>query len=167
MIEEQHIPYEVKVNYRVAIRAIIVQKGKILLVHSNKGDYKFPGGGVEGNESDSECLIREVAEETGYINCVIKDKLGSVMERKLDEYEDDILFEIISHYYFCELINDKQIAQQLDDYESAQEFSPEWVSLNDAIVQNEKVMNSFDIEKNGWLQREIYVLQKLVNILKL
>jgi 8-oxo-dGTP pyrophosphatase MutT (NUDIX family) len=65
MIEEQQIQGDIKVNYREAIRAIILQKNTILLVHSNKGDYKFPGGGVEGQESHSECLIREVAEETG------------------------------------------------------------------------------------------------------
>ncbi|MEI4769527.1 NUDIX domain-containing protein [Psychrobacillus sp. FJAT-51614] len=164
VIEEQQIQGDIKVNYREAIRSIILEKNKILLVHSNKGDYKFPGGGVEGNESHSECLIREVAEETGYINCIVKDKLGSVIERKLDEYDNTALFQMTSHYYHCELINDKRIAQKLDDYESAQEFSAEWVSLDNAIEQNEKIINSFEIEKNGWLKREIYVLKKLKKI---
>ncbi|MDF2066801.1 NUDIX domain-containing protein [Bacillus sp. Cr_A10] len=167
VIEVQHVQGDIKVNYREAIRAIIFHKNKILLVHSNKGDYKFPGGGVEGDESHSECLIREVAEETGYINCIIKDKLGSVIERKLDEFDNNALFQMTSHYYLCELINDKRIAQQLDKYESAQEFRPEWVSLHDAIEQNEKIINSFDIEKNGWVKREIFVLKKLKNILSL
>lgn len=135
-------------------------------MYSNKGDYKFPGGGVEGNESHSECLIREVAEETGYIIFIIKDKVGSVIERNLDEYDNNALFQMTSHYYLCELIDDKKIAQQLDDYEAEQEFSPEWVSFNDAIEQNEKVMNSSEIEKNGWIKREIIVLKELVNILK-
>lgn len=66
-------------------------------MYSNKGDYKFPGGGVEGNESHSECLIREVAEETGYINFIIKDKAGSVIERNLDEYDNNALFQMTSH----------------------------------------------------------------------
>lgn len=159
--EQQPLQGNIKVNHREAIRAIILQKNKILLVHTNKGDYKFPGGGVEGNESHSDCLIREVAEETGYINCIIKDKLGSVIEKKLDEYDNNALFQMTSHYYLCELLNDKRITQQLDDYEFAQEFSPKWVSINDAIEQNEKMINSFELEKNGWLEREIFVLKKL------
>lgn len=164
IIEEQEIP-DFKVNYREAIRAIIFQQNKILLVHSNKGDYKIPGGGIEGNESHSECLIREVVEETGFVNCIIKEKLGSVIERKIDQYDNNALFQMTSHYYLCELINDKRIAQQLDDYEAAQEYSPEWVLLTDAIEQNEKIINSSETEKNEWLKREIFVLKKLKNTL--
>lgn len=166
VIEEQRIQGEINVNYRDAIRAIIFKNNLILLVHSNKGDYKFPGGGVEDNESHSECLIREVAEETGYINCIVKDKLGSVIEKKLDEYDNNSLFQMTSHYYLCELINDKRIAQQLDDYESAQGFSPAWVSLNEAIEQNEKIINDFENGKNGWLKRETFVLKKLKKLYK-
>ncbi|WP_318617554.1 NUDIX domain-containing protein [Sporosarcina sp. YIM B06819] len=165
VMEEQQIEGDSKVNYREAIRAVIVRKNKILLIHTNKGDYKFPGGGVEGLESHSECLIREVAEETGYVNCIIKEKLGSVIERKFDEYDSAALFQMTSHYYLSELINDEKIAQQLDDYESAQEFSPEWVVLEEAIEQNEKCMSSF--EYNPWVKREIMVLKEIKNRLKL
>ena len=44
--------------YRKAVRAIIRKQDQILLVHStNVGDYKFPGGGVEKQEDDSEALV--------------------------------------------------------------------------------------------------------------
>lgn len=165
VIEEQHIQVDSKVNYREAIKAVILRNNKILLIHTNKEDYKFPGGGVEGQESHSECLIREVAEETGYVNCIIKDKLGIVIERKLDEYDNISVFQMTSHYYLCELINNERIAQQLDDYEFAREFRPEWILLNEVIEQNEKRINSF--EKNTWVKREIFVLKELKNILKL
>jgi len=37
------------------------------MVRSQKyGEYKFPGGGIERNETHAEALIREVMEETGY-----------------------------------------------------------------------------------------------------
>ena len=108
------------------------------MIHTNKENYKFPGGGVEGQESHLECFIREVAEETGYVNCIIKNKLGSVIERKLDEYDNTSVFQMTSHYYLCELINNERIAQQLEDYEFAQEFRPEWIPLIEAIERNEK-----------------------------
>lgn len=165
VIEEQELPADKIINNRKAIRAIVLRNDNILLVHSNKGYYKFPGGGVEESESDSACLIREIAEETGYINCMMKDKFGSVIERKRDEYEHDALFQMTSHYYFCELVDDEQIPQALDDYELEEEFRPIWVSLNEALEQNEKIMKTLEGDKNGWLQREIFVLKKVLSIL--
>lgn len=144
---------------REAVRAVIIKKNNILLVHSNKGDYKFPGGGLEENESHSEGLIREVREETGYINCKVKDKFGIMIERKVDVHDNNTLFQMTSHYYLCELTNEDRIPQQLDDYESLQEFTPTWVSFEEAIKQNENLMNQF--EKNIWLKRETFVLKEL------
>ncbi len=37
---------------RPSVRGIIIQDGKVLLVHSEKYDYlKFPGGGIEDGEN--------------------------------------------------------------------------------------------------------------------
>ncbi|KEK20693.1 NUDIX hydrolase [Bacillus manliponensis] len=150
---------EVKVNYREAVRAIIIQDENILLVHSNQGDYKFAGGGVEKNESHAEALLREIAEETGYIRCIVKEKAGVVIERNVDEYEEGAYFQMTSHYYFCELIDGIKVNQKLDDYELEQEFMPEWVSIEYAIEQNEKAMKQRHY--NGWIKRENFVLHKL------
>lgn len=166
-IIEQPVEEGLKINCREAIRAIIIQDKKILLVQSNKGDYKLPGGGIEANEKHAECLMREVTEETGYVNCVVKEKLGTVIERKLDEYDERALFQMTSHYYICDLTNNNKIAQQLDKYEIAQEFTPVWVTLDEAIEQNDKILNSLEAEKNSWIMREIYVLKKLKNIISL
>ncbi|MEH7462283.1 NUDIX domain-containing protein [Bacillus thuringiensis] len=149
---------KVKINYREAVRAIIIQDNKILLVHSNLGDYIFPGGGVEKNESHAEGLMREVAEETGYLNCVIKNKMGVVVERYIDEYEENAIFQMTSHYYFCE-INGEKTAQKLEGYEIEQEYTPQWVKLGDAINQNEKIINQ--CEQNWWIHRENLVLKEL------
>lgn len=148
-----------KVKIRQAVRGIIMNEGKILLVQSNKGDYKFPGGGVEEGESYSSALIREVAEETGYINCVVKDKVGFIKERKIDVYDPNLIFQMNSHYYLCELTDHDQVRQQLDEYEWLQEFSPKWVSIDEAIVQNEKMTK--ETEYIGWVLRETIVLKEL------
>jgi 8-oxo-dGTP pyrophosphatase MutT (NUDIX family) len=146
---------------RVAIRAIIVTNNRILLVQSSRGDYKFPGGGLEENESHEECLIREVREETGYIHCKVNDKVGAVTERKMDEFIDNALFQMTSHYYFCDLATDEKTAQQLDGYEAELNFTPKWVTLEEAIKQNESLIERY--EQNGWLKRETFVLQQLKN----
>lgn len=40
-------------------------KSKILTVQNSKGHHFLPGGGIEVNESNQECLEREMLEETG------------------------------------------------------------------------------------------------------
>lgn len=58
-----------------ACTGIIIQNNKVLAVKSNKrtGGLGFPGGKKEENETDLECLIREIKEETSII--VIKSTL--------------------------------------------------------------------------------------------
>ncbi|MDE5598256.1 MAG: NUDIX domain-containing protein, partial [Lachnospiraceae bacterium] len=48
---------------RPSARGIIIKAGKIAMVHSKKYNYyKFPGGGIEADESKEDALIREVLE---------------------------------------------------------------------------------------------------------
>lgn len=162
VIEEIHITNFKSTLQREAVRAIILCNNKILLIQSGRGDYKFPGGGLEDNETHSEGLTREVREETGYINCIVKDKVGMVIERKADEFDSNLLFEMTSHYYLCELTNQEKMTQQLDEYESILEFTPKWVSLDEAIRQNDLLIKEF--EKNSWLKRETFVLKEVKNV---
>ncbi len=50
---------------RTAARGVILREGKLLMIHTDRGDYKFPGGGVEPGESLEAALRRELLEETG------------------------------------------------------------------------------------------------------
>ncbi|MEI5909584.1 NUDIX domain-containing protein [Bacillus spongiae] len=149
------------IKLREAVRGIIISNNRILLVHSNRGDYKFPGGGVEENESHSAALVREIREETGYSNCIVKEKVGMVIERNMDDYENNKLFQMTSHYYLCELTTREKMTQQLDEYESILDFKPRWVSLEEALRQNESLLSQ--VEKISWLKRETFVLNELNN----
>lgn len=159
IIEEPNMKYDQNTIERIAVRAIIIENNHILLVQSIRGDFKFAGGGIEKNESHEECLKREVREETGYIDCIVKDKVGTVIERKMDEYENNAVFQMTSHYYLCELATAEKDAQQLDEYEAILNFIPKWVSLDEAIEQNEKLIER--CEQNSWLKRETFVLKQL------
>lgn len=66
------IPANIKVISRTGVRAIIWSGQNLLMMKSNRGDYKFPGGGVEAGESDKQALARELLEETGYTDFVIR-----------------------------------------------------------------------------------------------
>jgi 8-oxo-dGTP pyrophosphatase MutT (NUDIX family) len=52
--------------YRVAVKAIITNDHKILLVLDGRDeDYSFPGGGVDYGENLKQAVIRELHEEIG------------------------------------------------------------------------------------------------------
>ncbi|TYS18542.1 NUDIX domain-containing protein [Rossellomorea vietnamensis] len=148
-----------KINNREAVRAVILQDDKILLVQSNKRDFKFPGGGIEGEENHQQALKREVEEETGYINLEVIKTIGKILERKTDEFESDCLFSMNSTYYLCKLINEDKTSIRLNEYEAELDFSPVWVTLDEAIRQNEVLMHK--IKRNSWLKRETLVLKRL------
>ena len=55
-------------NKRRRARAIIIHDGKLLSMYRERDGrvfYTFPGGGMEGNETEEECVKREVVEEFG------------------------------------------------------------------------------------------------------
>ncbi len=149
-----------KIISRQAVRAVILKSDSVFMIHNNKGDYKFPGGGIDANEKPIEALKREVQEETGRFITKIVQKLGEVNERSMDKYDANAIFEHISHYYLCE-IADKQGLQQLDEYEWELNFHPVWVALDRAIEQNECLLQNNTTENNHWVCRETAVLKAL------
>ncbi|MBE0700098.1 MAG: NUDIX domain-containing protein [Acholeplasmataceae bacterium] len=148
------------VKKRYAVRAIIIKKNKILMIKTSQGDYKFPGGGVIGEESHEEALKREVFEESGYkINPA--ELIGKVVEKRADQLEKNKGFEMVSFYYKCFLDDaKKKSAQTLDAYEKELDFRPYWIGIQHAFDENkkqEKKPNSMP-----WVQRETEVLSHLM-----
>ena len=149
-----------KVNCREAVRGIIFYNNNILMVNCNKGDYKFPGGGIDTGENHEEALSREVREETGYIVDSVLNKIGIVTERNIDTFDEESIFEMTSYYYLCN-INDGQVLQELDDYEKELDFQPIWVNLDEAIFNNENLLKNQTGDINPWVNRETIVLKTL------
>ena len=69
-----------------AVRAaggVVRRGGDIAVVHRPRyGDWTLPKGKAEPGETDGECALREVEEETGF-RCSIRDELG------VTRYADD------------------------------------------------------------------------------
>ena len=53
--------------------AIIIKDKKVLMVKSKKGDYGFPKGHIEKNETEIETAIRETKEETN-VDIIIENQ---------------------------------------------------------------------------------------------
>ena len=58
------------VDIRVAAYGVIVEDGRILLAHWNESGrrgWTLPGGGIDPGEDPVHAVVREIAEETGYL----------------------------------------------------------------------------------------------------
>lgn len=142
---------------RTAVRGIIQKDKKYLLIYSKYGDHKFPGGGLKQGESFEETLLREVQEETGYM--VKKESIWEgilVKEKRKGDPEDSLKMD--SYYFFCdvfETIGDRN----LDDYEAEYDYKVSWMTLEEAIKNNESVK---DYENIPWIKRETMVMKNLL-----
>ena len=93
---------EDKTIHRDAVRGIIIQHGKLLMIYSTKnGDYKFPGGGVEHGETYKNALIREIQEECGATVVHIEGAFGKVIEYNSAVEQEYDVFKMTSRYYVC------------------------------------------------------------------
>jgi len=153
------------INFREAVRGIIIKDNKILMVHSKNRDYKFPGGGMKKGERYTEALKREVEEETGYVCSKINEQVGIITEKSNDRYFNDKIFKMISYYYFAEVYN-KRKSQKLDPYEAKLGFKPEWVDIDYAINNNDKIINLGIEPIANWISRETYVLKEIRKYIK-
>ena len=156
---KENLNLDGKIYYREAVRGIIMKNSKILLIYSEKnGDYKLPGGGIEEGETPKEALIREVQEEAG-IRVEVEEEMLQVMEYDEGQYDDCDVFKMLSTYYKCREI--KKMKQNLDSYEVEMGFIPKWVNLDEAILQNNKILESLNYPR--WTKRETQVLEYIKN----
>lgn len=149
------------VKSRRAARAVVPRAGQLLMVHSTVvGDWKFPGGGVEGQETPEQALDRELREETGYAPRGRLSYLGRVVERAEGREVKGSLFEMESRYFLVQ-VDDQPGALRLDDYERDLGFTPKWVALEEALEANRRLQTSGRVALPPWLAREILVLKWL------
>jgi 8-oxo-dGTP pyrophosphatase MutT (NUDIX family) len=52
--------------FPVSVKGVVVQRGRILLLRNERGEWELPGGKLELGEDPAACVAREIAEETGW-----------------------------------------------------------------------------------------------------
>lgn len=154
-LQAEGLPENGSVFRRTAARGVILRDGQLLLVHTDAGDYKFPGGGIEPGETLEAALIREVLEETGYqVTSVIRP--WAVAHERRQGITADIL-EMHSHYFLCQ-IGEGTVPLKLDDYEEKEHFRPVFVRLDEALRTNRALQGH---GYTPWLDREVLVMEAL------
>jgi 8-oxo-dGTP pyrophosphatase MutT (NUDIX family) len=150
----------VRVVRRQAVRAVIRRGEHLLMVHSTvAGDYKFPGGGIEAGESAAEALAREVREECGVAVVHIAGAPTVVVEEQRAGQEPGAILSMRSSYHECVVDHDEEHPRNLDPYEADLGFEAAWVTVEDAVRQNEAVLARGPAQP--WVTREVAVLRLL------
>ncbi|MDW7692020.1 NUDIX hydrolase [Flammeovirgaceae bacterium SG7u.111] len=62
-------------KYPVSIKAVIIIRGKVVLLKNEREEWELPGGKLESGEPPERCLEREVEEELG-----VKVKVTTILD---------------------------------------------------------------------------------------
>lgn len=139
------------------VRAIICRGGKLAMQQSGKGEYKIPGGGVEGDESKIETLIRETREETGLLVIPSSiEEIGEILELREDVFNPGHKYICHSYFYFCN-IEDEVVNTQMTESEIAKGFHPVWEYPAVICEVNDK------IQGNTWQKRDTEFVRMLAD----
>ncbi|MGN9163342.1 NUDIX domain-containing protein [Clostridium sulfidigenes] len=147
---------------RIAIKGIVIVDDKLLILKTNKGDYKIPGGGQKKGEDYEATLRREFEEEVGCKLIKVNNMIGITKEVGPDKFDPDAYFAMTNHYYLCQVDLSSLNEQKLDEYEAELEIKPELISLEDAITNNTELINREGKDNvNPWVERELTVFNKI------
>ncbi len=132
---------EFKKNSIVAILYDEIEDKYLTINWHDKGGRLFIGGSIKENETSLDCAIREIQEETGYVNFELISELPKINHHYY-AYNKDKYFNIESTGYLFKLKDYEKEEQNLDEDEV---FDVEWVkrSVIEAEVQDELHKKTF------------------------
>jgi len=126
--------------------AMIIEKNKILLLkrrdarHEFNNKWEFPGGGVNFGEGITQCLKREVKEETG-LTIKILEQLPQILMGTRKPTQGN--YQVFLVVYICQKTAGGKV--KITDHESA---GYRWCTLYEALKLPLLLLNRESIEKN-------------------
>ena len=163
LIIEKGLVFDRKPKTRQTARAIIFNdQNELLMAYSNMfDDYTFAGGGLKHHEDFEMALKRELLEELG-ADINIEKALGYTQELRYGIRGEDDIYIQTSIYYLCHV--HQFLPSSLQGREVAHGLVPKWVSIDEALKQNETIIVDQRHQTKGLktvLIRENMVLNKL------
>lgn len=124
------------------------QDSQILTINwgDKLGGRLFVGGTIEGGESASETALRELKEESGYIDAEVISEGDETFHYKYFASSKNRAVAADTKFVHLKLRSDKQQAQKLEADEKGK-FKVEWVSPDDAKREVTEVLHSYAFDK--------------------
>ena len=127
--EKQENPRERNCAYGI----IENEKGEVLLQFLRKYNrWALPGGGIEEGEDDEQGLLREIREETGYSDCKVGEKIGSVEAHYFGSYSKKGK-SVTASLFRVKLLSDEQEMVMWDEDEKEVGMEHSWISPEKAL----------------------------------
>ena len=111
---------------RIGAYAVLIDGEKIAVTRTRGGKIFLPGGKIEQDETDEECLIRECMEEMG-IKVSIKEFMA-IGERYFYLESNNQYSHPIAHFYYCD-----EYEKVSEPLEKGSEYM--WMNYKEAIKQ--------------------------------
>ena len=146
----------------VRVKGLIINsRGKILLAHNNN-TYQFPGGHVDDGETNDECIVREIKEETG-IDVEIKEQPFLCIKTYDNNYFGTGKKVLNSIYYYRFFTDDMPNFQEThyDELELATDFNLFYVVFADLENFLKKSIDDGMIDPN--IGREMIQVYQIYN----
>jgi 8-oxo-dGTP pyrophosphatase MutT (NUDIX family) len=112
----------------------------LVLLRPARNEVRLPKGHIEEGESASEAALREVREESGYLDLEVVAELG---ERVVEFDHEGRHYARTERYFLMRLGSDRLGDRDRTDHQ----FTPRWVSWSDA-----ETALTFEAER-AWIRR--------------
>jgi 8-oxo-dGTP diphosphatase len=130
---------------RIAMKAVIVKDGKVLLLReaatykdgTQVGRYHMPGGRIEAGENFEEALRREIKEETGLTVDIVQPVYVGEWRPVIRE----VAHQIIGVFFICRPTSEEiSLSDEHDDYKWV---TKEDFSNYDVMDPEDKVLSTY------------------------
>jgi hypothetical protein len=112
----------------ICAASLAYYKNKVLLLYDyNYNHYVIPQGHKKNKEKITDTALRELSEESGYINLKLIKKIKKYYYHYYKN--DDIIFKEIN-VFLVKIINKKQVLKKLEEHEN---YSNHFFTINKAI----------------------------------
>ncbi len=157
ILDQKDYSENMPVFERHAVRAVIMKAGQLAMQKGSNGEYKFPGGKIEGEETNAQALIREVQEEVGLV--VIEEsmkEIGEILEIRKDLKMENTKYISYSYYYSCS-ITDEVVECNMTQSEIEKGLQLAWVDCKEAYESNLRIIDE------EWKMRDTKFLKQMLD----
>ena len=155
LLDSGNYSEDMPVIERRSMRGVIFLDGKLLVVETGNGEIKLPGGGMEGNETEIETLVREVLEETGRRVRPETVRLFYTIEEKRASFKEHALWHQISKIFLCD-VDDSISEPKYTPGEIRKNMHVALMPIEEAIEKSKKIISGTDYMP--WNNREYRTL---------